>query len=167
MSASTAAVIGAVDGDAVAGIEEAELVLGAARSQSRRRGADVPTINRPDTPLPIPLAMKTRKGETSSLFQSPRRQSDYQGYRGAPPDRAASSMPILIGAAMIAAAILLSTLVTAVGTRFVGIDSPTEETMWLVDRLTGNVYRCQAAERGKASCEPDIATGSVGDRPKQ
>jgi hypothetical protein len=76
-------------------------------------------------------------------------------------------MPILIGAAMIAAAILLSTLVTAVGTRFVGIDSPTDETMWLVDRLTGNVYRCQATERGKASCEPDIATGSVGDRPKR
>jgi hypothetical protein len=76
-------------------------------------------------------------------------------------------MPILIGAAMIAAAILLSTLVTAVGTRFVGIDSPTDETMWLVDRLTGNVYRCQATERGKASCEPDIATGSVGDKPKR
>jgi hypothetical protein len=76
-------------------------------------------------------------------------------------------MPILIGAATIAAAILLSTLVTAVGTRFVGIDSPTDETMWLVDRLTGNVYRCQATERGKASCEPDIATGSVGDRPKR
>jgi hypothetical protein len=76
-------------------------------------------------------------------------------------------MPILIGAALIAAAILLSTLVTAVGTRFVGIDSPTDETMWLVDRLTGNVYRCQATERGKASCEPDIATGSVGDRPKR
>jgi hypothetical protein len=111
--------------------------------------------------------LNAQKAKPAVLFQSPRRQSDYQGYRGGTPDRAGSSMPILIGAAMIAAAILLSTLVTAVGTRFVGIDSPTDETMWLVDRLTGNVYRCQAAERGKASCEPDIATGSVGDQQKR
>jgi hypothetical protein len=76
-------------------------------------------------------------------------------------------MPILIGSAIIAAAILLSTLITAVGTRFVGIDSPTEESMWLIDRLTGNVYKCQAAERGKASCEPETATGSIGERPKR
>jgi len=76
-------------------------------------------------------------------------------------------MPILIGAAIIAAAILLSTLITAVGTRFVGMESPTEETVWLIDRLTGNVYKCQAPERGKASCEPDIATGSVGERGKR
>jgi hypothetical protein len=75
-------------------------------------------------------------------------------------------MPILVGAAMIAMAILLSTLITAVGTRFVGIDSPTEESMWLVDRLTGSVYKCQATERGKASCEADVATGSVGDQQK-
>ena len=74
------------------------------------------------------------------MFQSPRRPNDYQGNRTVTPDRAASSIPILIGAAMIAAAILLSTPITAVGTRFVGIDSPTEETVWLVDRLTGNVY---------------------------
>ena len=76
-------------------------------------------------------------------------------------------MPILIGAAMIAAAILLSTLITTVGTRFVGIDSPTEESMWLIDRLTGSVYKCQAAERGKASCEPETATGSIGERGKR
>jgi hypothetical protein len=76
-------------------------------------------------------------------------------------------MPILIGAALIAAAILLSTLITAVGTRFVGMETPTEETMWLIDRLTGNVYKCQAPERGKASCEADIATGSIGDRGKR
>ena len=58
-------------------------------------------------------------------------------------------MPILIGAAMIAAAILLSTLINALGTRYVGIESPTEETAWLVDRLTGSVYRCQATGPGK------------------
>ena len=62
----------------------------------------------------------------------------------------------------IAAAILLSTLITAVGTRFIGMDSPNDDNMWLIDRITGNVYKCQAADRGKASCEPETATGSVG-----
>lgn len=73
-------------------------------------------------------------------------------------------MPILLGAAMIAAAILLSTLINALGTRYTGLESPTEETAWLVDRLTGSVYRCQASERGKASCDPMTATGSIAER---
>jgi hypothetical protein len=76
-------------------------------------------------------------------------------------------MPVLIGAAMIAAAILLSTLIAALGSRYVAVESPSEESAWLVDRLTGNVYRCQAAERGKASCDPDIATGTIAQRPKR
>jgi hypothetical protein len=76
-------------------------------------------------------------------------------------------MPILIGAVIIAAAILLSTLITAVGTRFVGMESPSEENVWLIDRLTGNVYKCQAPERGKASCEVEMATGSIGERGKR
>ncbi|WJR81701.1 hypothetical protein [Bradyrhizobium sp. NP1] len=76
-------------------------------------------------------------------------------------------MPVLVGAAMIAIAILLSTLVTALGTRYVGIEGPTEESAWLVDRLTGSVYRCQATERGKASCEAEVATGSIPDRSKR
>ena len=76
-------------------------------------------------------------------------------------------MPILVGAGLIAAAILLSTLVTAVGTRFIGMESATDENMWLVDRLTGNVYKCQARERGRASCTTEIATGSIGDQPKR
>ena len=75
-------------------------------------------------------------------------------------------MPILIGAAIIAAAILLSTLVTAVGTRFVGMESSNEESVWLIDRLTGSVYKCRAPERGKASCDAEIATGSIGERGK-
>ncbi len=83
------------------------------------------------------------------------------------PDRTASSMSVLIGSAIIAAAILLSTLITAVGTRFIGMDSPNDDNVWLIDRLTGNVYKCQAADRGKASCEPETATGSIGEKPKQ
>lgn len=96
------------------------------------------------------------------------RPSEYQFYRSGPPDRTVplSSMPIYIGAAMIAVAILLSTLITGVTSRYVGLDAPNDGNMWLVDRLTGNVYRCQAEGRGKASCEPDVATGSVGERPK-
>jgi hypothetical protein len=76
-------------------------------------------------------------------------------------------MPILIGAALIAAAILLSTLITALGSRYVGFEGPTEETAWLVDRLTGNLYRCQAPERGKASCEAEVSTGSIPERGKR
>lgn len=76
-------------------------------------------------------------------------------------------MPTLIGAAMIAAAILLSTLINAFGGRYVGFESPTEESAWLVDRLTGQVYKCQALRAGRAACEADVVTGSVGDRQKQ
>jgi len=101
------------------------------------------------------------------VFHPVRKQNEYLGYRaGVPGIGSTSSMPILIGAAMIAVAILLSTFVTALGTRYVGIEGPSDETAWLIDRLTGNVYRCQAQGRGKASCDPEIATGSIAARPK-
>jgi len=74
-------------------------------------------------------------------------------------------MPILIGAGMIAAAILLSTLITAVGTRFAGVENPSEENLWLIDRLSGSVYKCQAPERGKAACEAEVATGKSASVP--
>ena len=76
-------------------------------------------------------------------------------------------MPVLIGAAMIATAILLSTLITAVGTRFTGTESADVDSLWLVDRLTGSVYKCEAPERGKAACNAEIATGAIGERPKR
>jgi hypothetical protein len=78
-------------------------------------------------------------------------------------------MPILIGAAMIAAAILLSTLLTAVGSRYVGLETPNEESAWLIDRLTGSVYKCSAPDRGKATCDaPEVAaTGSIMGRGKR
>jgi hypothetical protein len=72
----------------------------------------------------------------------------------------------LIGSVIIAASILLSTLVTAVGTRFVGLESTAEDNVWLIDRLTGSVYRCKAPQRGKAACEAEIATGTIGDKAK-
>jgi hypothetical protein len=105
--------------------------------------------------------MQSERNELA-LFHSQKRQSEYQGYRLSAPERPGDSMPVLIGAGLIAVAILLSTLITAVGTRFVGMESVSEDNVWLVDRLTGNVYRCQAPERGKASCDADSATGSIG-----
>jgi hypothetical protein len=97
------------------------------------------------------------------VIPSVKRQSEYQVYRAGTPERpiAGNSMPILIGAAMIAAAILLSTLVNALGTRYFGFEGPTEESAWLIDRVTGHVYRCEAAARGPASCDAEIATGSI------
>lgn len=73
----------------------------------------------------------------------------------------------LVGSGLIAAAILLSTLITAVGTRFIGMDSPNDDNMWLIDRLTGNVYKCQAAQPGKASCDTETVTGSIGEPRKR
>jgi hypothetical protein len=49
----------------------------------------------------------------------------------------------------------------------VGMESHSEEHVWLIDRLTGNVYKCQAPERGKAACEAEMATGSLGERTKR
>ena len=77
-----------------------------------------------------------------------------------------ASVSVLIGSAIIAGAILLSTLITAVGTRFVGLEGPTDDNIWLIDRLTGSVYRCKAPERGKAACDAEIATGAIGERAK-
>ncbi len=67
---------------------------------------------------------------------------------------------------MIATALLLSTLITTLGSRYVGFESSTEDSAWLVDRLTGSVYRCQTPGRGRAACDSDTATGSISGRPK-
>lgn len=103
------------------------------------------------------------------MFSTVKRQREYQDPRRDVKVRTGSeyTMPILTGAALIAAAILLSTLITAVASRYVGFESPTDETAWLVDRLTGAVYKCQATERGKAQCEAEVATGSIPTRPKR
>jgi hypothetical protein len=108
-----------------------------------------------------------RAEESGPVFHPAKRQSDYQGSRTITPDRTMISMPVLIGAAMISAAILLAALITALGTRFAGLESPTDETVWLIDRLTGKVYKCDAPERGRASCDAEVATGSVGAPPKR
>src|SRR5260370_28726174 len=90
---------------------------------------------------------KTAKA-AGALFQSSKRQSEYQGDRGATPDRIGSAMPILIGAAMIAAAILLSTLITAGGTRLVELEGPNEEDLWLDHTAPGKRVRVRGPRRG-------------------
>jgi hypothetical protein len=102
------------------------------------------------------------------VIPSAKRQNEYQGYRAGMPERPIiiSTLPILIGAAVIAAAILLSTFVNALGTRYLGFEGPTEDSAWLIDRMTGYVYRCEAPARGRASCDTDIATGSISPKPK-
>ena len=101
------------------------------------------------------------ESEAGRVFRSAQRQRERQEYRRAKPEGSEYTLPILIGAGMIAAAILLSTLLTAVGSRFAGMESPSEESMWLIDRLTGQVYRCQAPDRGRAACEVETATSSI------
>jgi hypothetical protein len=141
----------------------------------RRGSAGVRTTNRQDASLAKSLTKKSeeeivRGNQTGgAVLQSVKRQREYLGYRASASEPAGSgtSMPTLIGAAMIAAAILLSTLINALGSRYVAVESPTEESAWLVDRLTGTVYKCHAPQPGRASCEAEIATGSVGDRPKR
>jgi hypothetical protein len=81
-------------------------------------------------------------------------------------DSAFPRFPSIIGATIIATSILLSALILTAGTRYVAIETSNEETAWLVDRLTGNLYKCQATAPGKASCETEIATGSIA-RPKR
>lgn len=102
------------------------------------------------------------------MFNSTRRRSDYQGPRSGHPEQTGSSdaMPILVGASLIAVAILLSTLITALGGRYIGLESPSDDTAWLVDRLTGRVYKCQAADPGRAACAGEVATGSIPQKPK-
>jgi len=82
------------------------------------------------------------------------------------PGQVGTPVSVLVGSAIIATAILLSTLITAVGTRFVGMESSLDDYVWLIDRMTGSVYRCKAPERGKAACDADIATGSIANHAK-
>lgn len=100
------------------------------------------------------------------LFSTKKNPNGHQGYRPVMPGQVGTPVSVLIGSVIIAAAILLSTLVSAVGTRFIGMESSLEDNVWLIDRLTGNVYRCTATERGKAVCDPETATGSIGDHAK-
>ena len=55
----------------------------------------------------------------------------------------------------------------AAGTRFTVVETSNEDVAWLVDRLSRNLYKCRAAEQGKATCEAETATGSIGGNAKR
>jgi len=101
-----------------------------------------------------------------SLFPTQKKQNEYQGNRPIIRGQIGTPVSVLTGSVIIATAILLSTLITAVGTRFIGMESPLEDNVWLIDRLTGSVYRCKAPDRGKAACDAEMATGGIGERAK-
>jgi hypothetical protein len=99
-------------------------IAAAPRPQSCRASAEVRTKNRPDGFLEeLPRRQSERINLT--LFQTPKRHNEHQGHRPAASGHLGTSGSVLIGSAIIATAILLSTLVTAVGTRFVGMESST------------------------------------------
>ncbi len=95
------------------------------------------------------------------MFQPPKRQNEDLRGRAVSREPAGHPIYVLVGAAMIAASILLSSLLNAVGTRYMAIENPTEDSAWVIDRLTGSVYKCHAEQRGKASCGAEMATGSI------
>jgi hypothetical protein len=55
----------------------------------------------------------------------------------------------------------------AAGTRYIAVETSNEDVAWLVDRLSGNLYNCRAAEQGKATCEAETATDSIAEKAKR
>jgi|ERR1700682_3512440 hypothetical protein len=102
---------------------------------------------------------KTKRRRGNPVFDQRRRPSENQRSRDS--ENSYPRFPSIIGALIIAASILLSTLMFAAGTRFTVVETPNEDVAWLVDRLNGNLYKCRAAEQGKASCEAEISTGTI------
>jgi hypothetical protein len=102
---------------------------------------------------------KTNGAAKNPVFDHRRRPSEGPASRNL--ESSYPRFPSIIGALIIAAALLLSTLIGTVGSRYSAVETSNEEVAWLVDRLTGNVYKCQAEARGKASCEADVTTGSI------
>jgi hypothetical protein len=99
------------------------------------------------------------------VYNQQRRLSENQRSRDS--ESSYPRFPSIVGALIIAASILLSTLILAAGTRFIAVETPNEDVAWLVDRLSGNLYKCRAAEQGKATCEAETATGSIGEKGKR
>jgi hypothetical protein len=46
------------------------------------------------------------------------------------------------------------------------VETSNEDVAWLIDRLSGTLYKCRAVDQGKANCETD-ATGSLGQKAKR
>ncbi len=103
--------------------------------------------------------------QRNPVFDQQRRRSENQRSRDS--ESSYPRFPSIVGALIIAASILLSALMFAAGTRFTAVETSNEDVAWLVDRLSGNLYKCRAAEQGKATCEAETATGSIGQKAKR
>ena len=99
------------------------------------------------------------------MFDQQRRLSENQRNRDS--ESSYPRFPSIVGALIIAASILLSALMFAAGTRFTAVETSNEDVAWLLDRLSGNLYKCRAAEQGKATCEAETATGSISQKAKR
>src|ERR1700733_7579863 len=124
----------------------------------RDDGEHKPATKSANKPAKNKARPKTKEAAKNPVFDHRRRPGE------APARNFESSyprFPSILGALIIAAALLLSTLIATVGSRYSAVETSNEEVAWLVDRLTGNVYKCQAEARGKASCEADVTTGSI------
>jgi hypothetical protein len=106
-----------------------------------------------------------KRQQRNPVFDQQRRLSENQRSRDS--ESSYPRFPSIVGALIIAASILLSTLMFAAGTRFTAVETSNEDVAWLVDRLSGNLYKCRAAEQGKATCEAETATGSIGEKAKR
>jgi hypothetical protein len=111
------------------------------------------------------ISSKKSKKTANPVYNQQRRLSENQKSRDF--ESSYPRFPSVVGALIIAASILLSTLIFAAGTRFIAVETPNEDVAWLVDRLSGNLYKCRAAEQGKATCEAESATGSIGEKGKR
>lgn len=74
-----------------------------------------------------------------------------------------SSFSLFIGASIIAATILLASLMSVVGTQHIAAKNSNKEVAWLVNRLTGKVSKCRTFERGKAWCETEISNATISE----
>jgi hypothetical protein len=126
--------------------------------------ADLPQTQDLTRQVTFPWSAPFRR-RRNPVFDQRRRQSENQRSRDF--ESSYPRFPSIIGALIIAESILLSTLMFAAGTRFFAVETSNEYVAWLVDRLTGNLYKCRAVEQGKAACEAETATGSIGEKAKR
>ena len=136
------------------------------------RGAHVYSYDSAIKREPLPVVADRDKQERSQAAMG--FTKDYPGLAEAAPMKNENQrsghfqssyprFPSIIGALIIAVAILLSTLIFIVGTRYVVVETSNEDVAWLVDRLSGDVYKCRAGEKGKALCVAEKSTGTINE----
>ena len=90
---------------------------------------------------------RKRSGEFAKLLDSPR---DF--------------IATIIAGSFVGLSILLAAVFLSVSARYSAFESQADESAWVLDRMTGNIYKCRSADYGKASCETTV-TGTVNKKP--